>query len=175
MTVDLATLGGRQFDLGLPGQDADQGPQVNDSFVNTATTNGIDSAGMIDFGVAVAKGTTDNSCKPVDSNSDVCIGISTRWPIVPGTPPTPVVGWRSGRACSVKRIGSLFAIPYENVTRDDAVIAIVAQGGKLGGLTGGAIGTGRLLVTGARWATTTTAGQVGRIEVIGREVTNTSS
>lgn len=168
MTVDLTTTGGPLLDLGLAGGDADEGPQVNDSLYNEATTGGIDTLGTIDFGVGVAKGTADNGIVPISSNSDICVGISTRLPLMSGTPPTPVIGWRSNHMVGVKRIGKMYAVPYEAVRAGDVVIAIVAQGGKLGGSKGGVVGTGRLLVKGARWETTTAASAVGIISVIDR-------
>jgi hypothetical protein len=163
--VDLSVTGGRLKDLGLAGSDADEGPQVIDSLYNEATTGGIDTLGTIDFGVGVAQGALDNSCKPISGNGDICVGISTRLPLMSGSPPNNIIGWRSQHMVGVKRRGTQYAIPCEDVRARDQVLAIVAQGGQLAGTKGGVAGTGRLLAPGAVWLTTTSAGQVGIIEI----------
>lgn len=177
MSVDLTTCGSVAFDRGLPGQWADQTPNYVDSFYNEASSGGLagdGSVGTIDFGVAAAAGTTDHGCKPVGSNGDKIVGITTRLPLMPTTPSVNTIGWKSHSMVGIAGLGHILAIPCENVRKNDEVLAIVAQGGKLAGTNGGVAGTGRLVVTGARWLDTTTAGQIGVIEIIGREAVVTT-
>jgi hypothetical protein len=168
MTVSLATSGGRTLDIGLPGQLADETEPFVDTLINESETNGLDDAGLIDFGVAVAVGTADDGCKVVDSNADVVAGITTRMPLMPALPADSLIGYKTGAAVGVLRFGTIFATAVENVSAGDQVLAIVGSEGGLGGVTSGIAGTGRLVVTGARWLTTTTSGSVGKIEVVGR-------
>lgn len=173
MTVDLTTTGGRLLDIGLPGQLADETETFIDTLINESTTGGLTIAGVaggIDFGVAVAKGSADNGCKVVDSNGDIICGISVRLPLASALPATtPVTGFKSRQAVPVLRFGTICAKAVENVKRGDQVLAVVASPTGLGGVTSGIAGTGRLVVPGARWLTTTSANAVGIIEVIGRE------
>lgn len=171
MSVDLSVTGARVKDLGLPGADADEGPQVNDSLYNESTTGGVDSAGGIDFGIAVAQGSGgDAHGKLVSSSSDAIVGISTRAPqVMSANPASPIVAWPSKHAMSVKRIGRMFAVPCEDVRARDQVLAIVSQGGKLAGSKGGVAGSDRLNVPNAIWETTTSANQVGIVRVYDRE------
>lgn len=168
MSVNLGTTGGRLLDLGLPGELATTTECAIDTFINEQTTGGLDSAGMLDFGRAVCKATADNGCKLISGDSDRVVGITTRKSFVPA-PASGIIGYASGREVGVLRIGDIFALAAENVREGDQVLALTSGGGTLAGTQGGVAGTGRLVVPGARWKTTTTAGEVGIIEVLGRE------
>jgi hypothetical protein len=176
MTDILATTGGRLFTKGLAGDAADAGPQVLDTVYNEAITGGLDSAGLLDFGVACKVGSGTNSAgrlnvSPIETSDTAAVvaGITSRFPVVASASPSDnVVGWPSKHSVSIVRIGRRFAIPCENVTERDQVLAISAYNGRLGGATGGAAASGRLTVTGAVWETTTTAGQVGVIKISDR-------
>lgn len=168
MSVTLGTTGGRLLNLGLPGEMATTTECAVDTFINESTSGGLDSAGMLDFGVAVCKATADNGCKLVSGDSDRIVGITTRKAFVPA-PTSGVIGYASGREVGLLRIGDIFATAAENVTAGDQVLALTASAGTLAGTTGGIAASGRLVVPGARWKTTTASGAVGIIEVIGRE------
>ena len=168
MSVNLNTTGGRLLDLGLPGEMASTTECAIDTFINESTSLGLDSAGMIDFGIAVCRATADNGCKLVSGDSDVIVGITTRKAFVPA-PATGIIGYASGKAVGILRIGDIFATAVEAVRAGDQVLALTASAGGLAGTKGGVAGTGRLVVPGARWKTTTAANAVGIIEVLGRE------
>jgi hypothetical protein len=183
MTDILATTGGRLFTKGLAGDAADAGPQVLDTVYNEATTGGLDSAGLLDFGVACKVGTGTNAAgrlnvSPIETTdlSAVVAGITSRFPVVASANPSDnVVGWPSKHSVSIVRIGRRFAIPCEDVTENDQVLAIASSNGQLAGLTNGGAGSGRLTVTGAVWETTTSAGEVGVIKISDRGTPVTSS
>lgn len=183
MTDILATTGERLFTKGLAGDAADAGPQVLDTVYNEATTGGLDDAGMLDFGVACKVGTGTNAAgqknvSPIETSdtSAVVAGITSRFPVVASANPSDnLVGWPSKHSVSIVRIGRRFAIPCENVTEGDQVLAIAAHNGQLAGLTNGGAGSGRLTVTGATWETTTVAGAVGIIKIADRRTPVTTS
>jgi hypothetical protein len=103
-------------------------------------------------------------------------GITSRLPRVHSADPSDsLVGWPSKHSLSIVRIGRRFAIPCEDVTAGDQVLAIAAHEGELAGLTNGGAGSGRFTVTGATWETTTSAGEVGIIKVADRRTPVTSS
>lgn len=156
----LTTYGGLLRDPGYAGQITHEAHLADiDSKVNEGAT-------AIDFGIAVARGTTsDNTCKAVSADADKIIGISVRLPNRPADSSGNVTYARYD-SVPVLKAGWIFAVPFENVTRGDAVLSITAQGGKLGGTTGGVAGAGRVAVTGAYWETTTTAGQVGKLRIV---------
>lgn len=154
---DLNSVGGLLLDIGFAGQVADMQFAEIDSFVNTSAT-------PLDFGLAVCRATTDDGCKPQGADGDVIIGISVRHPIRPANAAGDV-SYARYDAVPVMRKGNIFAIAFENVVRGDGVLAITAQGGKLSGTTAGAAGAGRIVVPGAKWETSTTAGQIGKIRI----------
>lgn len=156
----LQTYGSSLRDLGYAGQLTHEAHLADiDSKVNEGAT-------AIDFGIAVARGTTsDNTCKVIAADADKIIGITVRLPIRPADS-SGNVNYARYDSVPVLKAGWIFAVPFENVTRGDQVLSITAQGGKLGGVTGGAAGAGRVVVPGAVWETTTTAGQVGKVRVI---------
>jgi len=176
MSDILATTGGRLFTKGLAGDAADAGPQILDTVYNEATTGGLDSAGLLDFGVACKVGSGTNAAgrlnvSPIETTDTAAVvaGITSRFPVVKSANPSDnVVGWPSKHSVSIVRIGRRFAIPCENVTENDQVLAIAASNGRLGGNTVDKAGSGRLTVKGAVWETTTASGAVGIIKVSDR-------
>lgn len=155
---DLATYGGKLHDAGIAGQAADFNPSTIESKINTNATS-------IDFGVAVCRSTADDTCKPQLLDADKILGISVRSPIQPADPVTGEIVYKQNDTVPIMREGYIYVKALENTTRGDTVIAVTAQTGKLGSLTGGAVGAGRILVPGATWETTTTAGQVGLVRI----------
>jgi hypothetical protein len=164
------------FTKGLAGDAADASPQVLDTVYNEATTGGLDSAGLLDFGVACKVGTGTNAAgrknvSPIETTDTAAVvaGITSRFPVVKSANPSDnVVGWPSKHSASIVRYGRRFAIPCENVTEGDQVFAIAASKGQLGGSTAAGAGSGRLKVTGATWDTTTASGAVGIIKISDR-------
>ena len=183
MSDILATTGGRLFTKGLAGDAADAGPQILDTVYNEAITGGLDSAGLLDFGVACKVGSGTNAAgklnvSPIETTDTTATvaGITSRFPVVKSANPSDnVVGWPSKHSVSIVRIGRRFAIPCENVTDGDQVIAIAASKGQLGGVTVAPAGSGRLTVKGAVWDTTTASGAVGIIKISDRGTARTSS
>jgi hypothetical protein len=155
----LGTYGGALRDVGYPGQVVNMHPNTIESKSNEAAT-------AIDFGIAVARGASDDTCKAPSADGDKLIGVSVRHPIRPADA-SGVVNYARYDAVPIMREGYIYAVPFENVTRDDQVLSITAQGGKLGGVTGGAAGAGRVVLPNAKWETTTTAGNVGIVRISG--------
>jgi hypothetical protein len=183
MTDILATTGGRLFTEGLAGDAADAGPQILDTVYNEATTGGINSAGMLDFGVACKLGSGINAegklcVSPIETTDTTAVvaGITSRLPIVASADPrTNLVGFPSKHSLSVVRIGRRFAVPCEDVLEGEQVLAIAAQNGRLAGLRGGGAGSGRLTCTGAVWDRSNKSGEVGIIKVSDRGTPVTTS
>jgi hypothetical protein len=156
---DLATYGGKLLDLGYAGEVVNMHPNTIESKTNESVT-------AIDFGIAVARGAATDTCKPPAVDVDKLIGISVRHAIhVADT--SNNVNYARYQSVPIMREGYIYAIPFENVTQDDQVLSITAQGGKLGGVTGGAAGAGRVVLPNAKWETTTTAGNVGIVRISG--------
>ena len=85
MSDILATTGGRLFTKGLAGDAADASPQVLDTVYNEATTGGLDSAGLLDFGVACKVGTGTNAAgrknvSPIETTDTAAVVAGSRNP-----------------------------------------------------------------------------------------------
>jgi hypothetical protein len=159
MAVDLNTYGGDLLPAGFPGAIVDTNPTTIESKTNSAAV-------AIDFGVAVARSTTDDTCKAPAADGDKIIGISVRLATKVATTNNTVVNYAQYDVVPILKEGYIYATAFENATRGDGVISVTAQNGKLGSTTGGAAGAGRVAVPGAVWETTTTAGQVGKIRIV---------
>jgi len=163
----LATFGGTTFDLGYAGQIANQEECSIFSLTNGSTTGGDDSAGMLDFGIAVARHATAGYCKRIAADADLPIGITVRHVTMPTAPSTGAIGYRATEEVAIMYLGDVYCIAYENVTAGDSVLSVTAQGGKLSGPTSGVAGSGRVAIPNAHWVTTTTAGSVGLVRLTG--------
>lgn len=156
---DLSTYGGLLRDLGYAGELVDLNPAQMQTLVN-------DQAIAIDFGVAVARSAANDTCKAPTADGDVLIGISARHAIRPAAfGGSNIVNFAQYDAVPVLRDGFIYAVAFENVVRNDGVISVTAQNGKLSGTTAGAAGAGRVAVPNAKWETTTLAGVVGVIRI----------
>lgn len=153
----LNSPGGRILDRGYAGNWAD-------TSINLTVTRTNEGTAAIDFGVAVARGADSTKCKKVAANGDSICGFSVRHAVMPYNTTTGEVAYEQNKTVPVARFGRLLVTALENAVEGDAVIAVVASGGALGSTTGGAAGTGRIAVAGAKWAETVTAGNVGVIE-----------
>lgn len=179
----LATLnsaGGPVLELGYPGQIADDQECSIMSRINESTTGGTSLAtpGMMDFGIAVGRGTNPGCCKFLAA-SELPIGITVRNPVM-SPDGLNQMGYAPTTAVGIMYLGDIFCTAYETVTDGDEVLALTAQGGKLGGITGGAASSTRLVVPGAQWVaeigqTTIAAGKIGRVRLTGTSNPRTTS
>jgi hypothetical protein len=137
----LSTYGGFLRDPGYDGELADQNNYEADTFVNTESI-------AINFGFAVARDTSSSlviqgsnalqllPCKAPTSDTDPIIGFALRHAIMPALGPaeggTNLVQYVQNAPVPVLRNGSVWKIPYENVSAGDQVVSITAQNGALG-------------------------------------------
>lgn len=171
----LSTAGGALFALGYAGQPASIEECSIFSLNNESTTGGVDSAGMIDFGIAVARGTNDGYCKIIAADGDLPIGITVRHPTMVATASGSYVGYRSSYPVPIMYLGDIYVLAYEDVVAGDQVISVTAQGGKLSGTHSGVVGSGRVLVPNAHWVSAVSAGSVGLVRLTGVNNPRTTS
>ena len=169
----LATAGGPLLALGYPGQPADEQECSIMTRINESVTGGTSTAtpGMLDFGIAVARGTNAGMCKRIAAQTDLPIGITVR---DASLRPDGLnnVGYAPTDAVGIMYLGDICVTAYETVTDGDTVMAIVSQGGKLGGVTTGAASADRLVIPGAQWVanlgqTTIAAGTIAKVRLTG--------
>lgn len=157
----LTTYGGLLHDTGYAGEIVDQ---LNVDIMNLNN----DGAAAIDYGIAVARGAS-GGCKVIAADGDKILGISARNPMkaVPGFGQGSafITQYAQNDQTPVLKHGNIFVLAFENVTIDDQALSITAQGGKIGGVTGGAAGAGRVVIPGATWQTTTAAGSIGIVRI----------
>lgn len=165
-TPSLATAGGSLLAIGYAGQRANAEEDSAFSLVNESTTNGIASDGMIDFGIAVARGTGAGCCKIIAADADLPIGITTRTTNMAATA-AGNVGYATSYPVSILYLGDIYCTAYEAVNAGDPVLSITAQGGKLAGNRGGLAGSGRVAIPGASWVNAVAAGSVGLVRLTG--------
>ncbi len=178
--ASLNSAGGPLLALGYPGQIADDQECSIMSRINESTTGGTSTAtpGMMDFGIAVGKGTNPGCCKFL-ATSELPIGITVRNPVM-SPDGLNNVGYAPTMAVGIMYLGDIFVQAYETVTDGDEVLALTAHGGQLGGITGGAASSTRLVVPGANWVaelgqTTIAAGTIGRVRLTGTSNPRTTS
>ncbi len=159
MSIDLSTYGGILHDPGYPGMIADLNIPTIESKTNDLTVG-------IDFGRAVARSAADNTCKAPAADADKIIGISVRYAIRPANS-SGVVLYNQYDTVPILKEGYIWVLAAEPVTRGDAVLSLTAGNGTLGGVTGGAAGTGRVAVPNAVWETTTASGALGMVRISG--------
>lgn len=132
---DLSSYGGRLRDLGYAGQIVNTNPSVIDSKIN-------ESATAIDFGVAVARGAADNTCKPPAAVSDKIMGISARHAIRPASADgNNTVTYAQRDAVPILRDGYVYVVAAENASRGDTAVALTASSGTLGSTANTSVGT----------------------------------
>jgi len=165
-TPSLSTAGGALLSLGYAGQPANLEESSTFTLHNETTSGGDDSAGMLSFGIAVARGTNDGYCKRISADAHLPIGITVRHPTMPATA-TGYVGYKASTAVPIMYLGCIYAEAYEDVVAGDQVISVTAQGGKLSGTHSGVVGVGRVLVPNAYWVKAVSAGAVGLIRLTG--------
>jgi hypothetical protein len=174
----LSTYGGAEFSPGLPGDTYGAVTPIIRSRIN-------ESATPIDFGRAIARGTTPSVvggpgfCKPVNASTDVVIGISLREAIIG---PASTDGNNTVNYGQYKNVpflggpGGIRAVPCEDVKDGQKVCAVVAQGGQLASIHGGPIDTTtRLEVKGYIWDGDCAAGSLGKVHFEAGEVAQLTS
>lgn len=167
-TPTLTTAGGARFEIGYAGQPATSEEWSSFSLDNESTTGGLDSAGLMDFGIAVARGDNAGCCKIISADADLPIGISVRsMADQVGAHSTGYVGYKPTKSVPIMYLGAIYAVAYETVKAGNQVISVTAQGGALSGAAAGAVGSGRVLVPNAYWVNDVTAGSVGLIRLTG--------
>lgn len=124
MKPDLSTYGGTLRDVGYAGQIATLNPT---SMINLVNEGDLD----IDYGVAVAAGSQDDTCKAPTSDADVIIGLSVRH-VVNVADANGNVTYKKGASVPNLRQGDIYAVPTESVQKGDQVMSITAQNGRLG-------------------------------------------
>lgn len=159
---DLNTYGVDPVAL-FPGQVATQEFSQTGTLINSGSN-------PIDFGVAVARDTTDatgRSCKKIAADGDLIEGITTMSSLLnpASTDGLNTVNYPEGESVGILYDGQIGAVAVEAVQGGDEVISITAQGGALGGTHSGAVGSGRVLVPGARWMQDVASGGIGRIRI----------
>ena len=174
----LDTTGGYQLPIGLPGAQASSSLAEFDTFFNESTANGIDSAGGMDYGTVIAKGTADNGAILL-TTSGVPVGITSRKTVSnSATAPGNIVAITTGQAIAVYRTGDVICMAAEAVKANDQVVALATAyspsagiSTNVGGASGGvANGTSRLAVLGHVWQTTTAKGSLGVVSVFSRAI-----
>lgn len=173
-TPTLSTAGGALLALGYAGQPATLEECSTFTLDNESTSGGLESAGTIDFGIAVARGTNAGCCKIISADADLPIGITVRHPVMV-TGSGGYLGYRTSQPVPIMYLGDIYATAYETVAAGDQVISVTAQGGKLSGTAAGLVGSGRVLVPGCHWVNAVTAGEVGLIRMTGVNNPNTTS
>jgi hypothetical protein len=167
-TPTLATAGGARLELGYSGQPATTNEWSAFSLDNESTSGGLDSAGMIDFGIAVARGDIVGCCKIISSDAHLPIGITMRHmadQVSAAT--THYVGYKPTKPVPIMFIGDIYVKVCEAVTAGDQIISVTAEGGKLAGTTGGVVGSGRVLVPGGHWVTSAASGGIALARLTG--------
>ena len=180
----LSTVGGYEQQVGLPGAPATSSVAdlPTDTYINMATTGGLDGAGMIEFGVVVAKHAAgDRAACPLAAANLVPVGISRRQPNLAATPGTNLTGYKTGSEFGVFRLGDVVCLAAEAVVKNDQVVALVTpvtvSTGNItnvgGGSAGVANGTTRIAVPRHVWKTTTASGQLGIVGIHGLDIAPT--
>ena len=162
--VNLATNGAALLPLGIPGAGYDFNPRHVVSKRNASAGAAGSAAARIIFGTFVARNDA-KSIKKIAADADVPIGLAMYsaekiFPIDGGE-----TGWDKDDTVPVAKEGYFYARAAEAVAENDDVISITAGGGTIGSAQTGAAGAGRVAVTGAKWRTTTAAGEVGVISI----------
>jgi hypothetical protein len=177
----LGSAGGPLLALGYPGQIATDEECSIMTRINETVTGGTSTAtpGMLDFGIAVARGTNAGMCKRIAAQADLPIGITVRDASV-GPDGNNNIGYWPTFAVGIMYLGDIYVTAYETVTDGDTVMAIVSQGGKLGGVTTGAASADRLVIPGAQWVanlgqTTIAAGTIAKVRLTGTSNPRTTS
>jgi hypothetical protein len=163
----LSSAGGALLTVGYAGQIANSELCSIFTLDNESTSGGVDSAGMIDFGIAVATGSNAGCCKIISADSDLPIGITVRHPVMYSSYTGSYVGYRPTQPVPIMYQGCIAATAYEAVDANDQVLSVTAQGGALSGPKSGVAGAGRIVVPNAYWVNAVSAGAVGLIRMVG--------
>ena len=154
----LTTYGGLEFEAGYAGN-------LVSATDHTIESKVLEGALSVDFGVAVARGATNGTCKAPTVDGDQIIGISVRHATMAALPGN-IVLYAPTAAVPVLKFGFIYAVATEATAQGDGVISRTATNGALGSTTGGAAGVGRVAVPGAKWEDAVAIGAIGRIRIV---------
>lgn len=157
MSIQLSEYGDTQLGLGIPGLEADTGPN---SIVNRRNLGPAE----IDFGVAVAAGADEDSAILPSAGCRI-IGLSVRHATMQADK-TGNISYALQDTVPVMEIGRLWAFAKEVVSPGDPVTTDAT----------GALSTrGQIAVPGALWETRTAAGAIGRVRINLMQTTNVTT
>jgi hypothetical protein len=168
MAVDLNSYGGLEIDIGCDGQ-------ILDSSIASVETRINQSATAIEYGRAVVEAANDG-CAMLATGTGVKIcGISVKNVQHAKDPSGNGTNYPQYDPVDVMKIGPMCITALENADDGDAVIAVVAQNGRLGSVKNGAAdGTTRILVPNTYWKGAQTAGSKGKIQAFGAQTIKTT-
>ncbi len=147
MSIQLSEYGDTQLDRGIPGLEADTGPN---SIVNRRN----EGTAEIDFGLAVAAG-TDEDTAVLPSTGCRIIGLTVRHATMQADK-AGNVSYAPQATVPVMEVGRLWAIAQTAVSPGDPVTTD----------TTGALSTGaNIPVPGALWETRAAAGAIARVRI----------
>ncbi|KAG0276856.1 hypothetical protein BGZ96_003107 [Linnemannia gamsii] len=147
MSIQLSEYGDTQLDRGIPGLEADTGPN---SIVNRRNAGATE----IDFGVAVAAGADEDTAMLPSSGCRI-IGLTVRHATMQSDK-AGNVSYAPQATVPVMEMGRLWAIAKEAVSPGDPVTTDAT----------GALSTGgEITVPGALWETRTAAEAIGRVRI----------
>lgn len=155
---DLNVVGGALRAIGYKGQKSRLSENITDSAIN-------ENATVITFGEAVAKGTTDKTCKIPTTSSEKLLGLVERDVVTHVADSTGEAGFAQYKDVPIMKLGYMNAMPVENVSKGDQVVVLTSGGNYvgLGGTTVAVPGSGRQILPGHVWETTTAANVLGEI------------
>jgi len=121
-------------------------------------------ASVIDFGLAVVRGTTEDQCKLATATGGSFLGLTGR--TIAGSADT--AGDRKyqiGESANILDEGVIYAICEDGCTQGDSVsFRYVSGAGQLGRLVATPVANETDVIPNAVWETTTAAGQIGRVK-----------
>lgn len=149
---------------GLTFQDGDDGQICDSNPVTIVTLSYLSDKNQknppIPCGVAIARGSYNNTCRPLAKDGDDIVGISLRT-----TYACPNhQGYGAPSCIPTLKSGFVWVTPAEEVNPGDIVIALTA-GDKAGALGAKNPGAGRLPVPNARWETAAIRGQKAKLRI----------
>ncbi|WCF27935.1 structural cement protein Gp24 [Xylella fastidiosa] len=156
--IDLSTYGGRLLDLGVAGQVID---------LNTSGLCNYKNAGEtpIDFGLFVARGPQDATCKAPDGADAAILGISVRH-VTMVADAAGQVRYAPHAMVPVLEIGRIWVICEDGCRPDDPVFIRIAGTGAWGAARSAAIASDTIPYPQAIWDSTSAPGALGVIRIL---------
>lgn len=133
--------------------------QIYDLSTSVINSYSVETAAGADFGIAVSRG-TDKERQVVIGASDL-VGITVRSLDREGVGSTSEIKYAQKETVGTMAFGHIYVVCPTGCTAGDAVKATTATGV----LDAGAASAGETQLDGAKWETTTAAGEVGVISI----------